>query len=330
YRTGTLGKGHMGDHFPLRAMDQGFQEALVLKGGGIGQPSDPPGGNSYFDPVLEHNGKEVKTKGYCSDVFTDAAIQFVQKNRDGPFFVYLAFNCPHTPLQVPEKYLQMYQGMNFDPGEFPKVGRPLAGKVNAEETARIYGMITNIDDNVGRLLATLDALGLAENTIVIFLTDNGPQQVRWNSGLRQRKGSVHEGGVRVPCFVRWPAGFKGDRDIDRVAAHIDWTPTLLEACGVAPPKGVRMDGVSLLPLWRGDQVPWPDRTLYLQWHRGDEPELYRACAARSQKYKLVQPEGAGAQKMPAKVVFQLYDIEADPYEEHDLAAKLPDVVAAMK
>jgi arylsulfatase A-like enzyme len=329
YRTGIFGKWHLGDHFPLRPMDRGFHEALTLKGGGIGQPSDPPTGNSYFDPVLDHNGKEVQKKGYCSDIFTDAAIDFMQKTRDGPFFVYLTFNCPHTPLQVPDKYYQMYKNVNLDPAEFPKVGHPVAGKVNQDETAKIYGMITNIDDNIGRLLAALDELKLAENTIVIFLTDNGPQQPRWNSGLLMRKGSVHEGGVRVPCFVRWPAQLPGDRDIDRIAAHIDLAPTLLDACGVAAPKKVQFDGKSLVPLLRGDKVDWPDRTLYVQWHRGDEPELYRAFAARSQKWRLVQPEGATA-KLPAKVTFKLYDMEKDPFEEHDVAAQHPDVVTAMK
>jgi arylsulfatase A-like enzyme len=333
YRTGIFGKWHLGDNFPLRAMDQGFQEALVLKGGGIGQPSDPPGGSSYFDPVLQHNGKQVQKKGYCSDVFTDAAIDFIGKNRDSPFFVYLAFNAPHTPLQVPEKYEQLYKGKNLEHDQFPKVGFPLPGKAQQDVIAKVYGMVTNIDDNVGRLLARLDELKLADDTIVIFLTDNGPQQVRYNSGMRGRKGSVHEGGTRVPFFVRWPGGFKGDREVDCIAAHIDVTPTLLAACNVQPPDKI-IDGVNLLPLLKGEKIDWPDRMLFFQWHRGDLPELNRACAVRSQRYRLVQPEGVPEAKKlalkPPDWKFMLFDIENDPYEKEDIADKNPEVVAQMQ
>ena len=179
-------------------MTRSFQEALCAAcGGGIGQASDPPGGSSYFDPVLQHNGKQVQKKGYCSDVFTDAALDFMKHNRDRPFFCYLAFNCPHTPLQVPDRYLQMYSSLNLAHDQFPRIGNLLPGTANQDEIARVYGMVTNIDDNLGRLFAALEALGLAEVTIVIFLTDNGPQQVRWNAGLRGRKASVYEGGVRA-------------------------------------------------------------------------------------------------------------------------------------
>ncbi len=330
YRTGIFGKWHLGDNYPLRAMDQGFQEALVLKGGGIGQPSDPPGGSSYFDPVLQHNGKQVRKKGYSSDVFTDAAMDFIVKNRDHPFFVYLPFNCPHTPLEVPDSYQNIYKNMNLEHDQFPAVGHPLPGRAQQDVIAKVYGMVTNIDDNIGRLLAKLDELGLANETIVIFLTDNGPQQVRYNSGMLMRKGSVHEGGVRVPCFWRWPGHIPADRDIDRIAAHIDVTPTLLAACGVAAPAKVKMDGVSLWPLLNGSHTgAWPDRNLFFQWHRGDVPELYRACAVRSQSWRLVQPEGAG-EKKDGKRIFKLYDMARDPLEQHDIAAQHPDIVAKMK
>jgi arylsulfatase A-like enzyme len=328
YRTGIFGKWHLGDNYPLRAIDQGFHEALVHKGGGIGQPSDPPGGSSYFDPVLQHNGKEVQIKGYCSDVFTDAAINFIAKNKDAPFFIYLPFNCPHTPLQVPDNYYALYKNTNLEHDQFPKKRHPLPGKAPQDITAKVYGMVTNLDDNVGRLLAKLDELKLSDNTIVIFLTDNGPQQVRYNSGMLMRKGSVHEGGVRVPFVFRWPARFPGNRDIDRIAAHIDVVPTLLVACDLKQPKNLRIDGLNLMPLLQALPIDWPDRSLFVQWHRGDVPELYRAFAVRTQDWRLVQPDGV--QEKPAKLRFKLYHMTDDPREERDIADKHPDIVARMK
>jgi arylsulfatase A-like enzyme len=329
YRTGIFGKWHLGDNYPLRAIDQGFMEALVLKGGGIGQPSDPPGGESYFNPILQHNGKAVKKDSYCSDIFADAAIDFIVKNKDSPFFCYLAFNCPHTPLEVPKKYHDLYKDkITLD--QFPKIGFPIEAKVNLDDTAKIYGMITNIDDNVGRILAKLAELGIADDTIVIFLSDNGPQQPRYNSGLRGRKGTVFEGGTRVPCFVRWPGKMAGDRDVDRIAAHIDIAPTVVAACGGEMPKDRTIDGKNLLPLWFGVPAAWPDRILFFQWHRGDVPETYRACAVRSQRWRLAQPDGVGEKATFDKAKWLLFDIQNDPYELKDVAAPNPDVVASLK
>jgi arylsulfatase A-like enzyme len=329
YRTGIFGKWHLGDNYPLRPIDRGFQEALVCTGGGLTQPSDPPG-NTYFDPILLHNGKQKKTKGYCTDVFTDAALEFLGREAEKPFFAYVAFNAPHTPLQVPDSYLEPYKKMNLAHSEFPSPGHPLPGKANEEVTARVYGMVTNIDDNVARLLAKLDELKIAGDTIVIFMTDNGPQQVRYNAGLRDRKGSVFEGGIRVPCYWRWPGKFRAGGKANTIAANIDVAPTLLEACGVAKPAKVRFDGLSLLPLLEGRRVEWPDRTLFFQWHRGDEPQRYRSCAARSQKWKLVQPLGSFDTKMPEKPEFMLFDMANDPLEMKDVAADHPDVVAKMR
>ena len=181
----------------------------------------------------------------------------------------------------------------------------------------MYGMVENIDENVGRLLAGLKKMGLEENTIVIFLTDNGPQQERYTCGLRGRKGTVYEGGIRVPCFVKWPARFKPGREVDRIAAHIDIFPTLLGACGVAIPDGLSLDGVSLIPLLRGQDASWTERTLFFQWHRGDVPELYRACAARSQRYKLVNGK-------------ELYDIATDPNETKDVAVTHPEIMERLR
>ncbi len=328
YRTGIFGKWHLGDNYPLRAMDQGFQESLVLNGGGIGQPSDPVGGNSYFDPLLRRNGVWVKTRGYVSDAITDAAIAFIEKHRRQPFFAYLAFNAPHTPLEVPADKYAKYQRMNMQAGDFAGPGQPIAKTFDSDVTAKVYGMVENIDDNVGRVLATLDALELTEQTVVVFMTDNGPQQPRYNAGLPRLKGTVHEGGIRVPLFVRWP-GALAPRTVDRIAAHIDVMPTLLDVCRVARPAGVAFDGSSLLPLLKGGGTGWPDRTLFFQWHRGDAPQLHRAFAARSQSYKVIQPQGSGQNPLPVDFGYELYDMANDPLEQRNIAAGHPEIVTRM-
>ena len=321
YRTGIFGKWHLGDHHPSRPVDQGFAEALVHWGGGIVQPADPPQGNGYFDPWLEHNGKLVKTKGYCSDVYTDAVIRFVDaaaagaKGDAAPFFIYLAFNAPHDPLQVGDELVRRHRDAGLH-----------------DATARVYAMVENLDANVGRLLDHLEHRGLADDTLVVFLTDNGPAgRARYNGGLRGAKGSVYEGGIRVPCFARWPAGFAGRGGaVERIAAHVDLFPTVLAACGVAPPEGVALDGANLLPLLRDPRAAWPDRTLYLQWHRGDAAERGRACAAVTDRYKLVQPAGVEEGPAPVDPPWELYDLIADAGEQANLAASAPDVVAAMR
>jgi arylsulfatase A-like enzyme len=334
YRTGIFGKWHLGDNYPYRAMDQGFQESLVLNGGGLGQPSDLPDAadpqGAYFNPFLLHKGKRVRGEGYVSDVITDAAIDFIGKERREPFFVYLAFNAPHTPLQVPSKYLKNYPPEVFAPDQFPSAGNPMPTKHNALDLARVYGMIENIDENIGRLLTKLDELGLAENTIVAFFSDNGCQQHHgYNAGLRDWKGSPYEGGIRQFCFLRWPAGLEAGRRVTQPSAHIDLAPTLLDLCGVAKPEKVKFDGTSLAPLMRGQTPDWPDRKLFFQWHRGDVPGRYRNCAVRSQDWKLVQRQGGG-ETWDGRLEFQLFHLAKDPYEQHDLAADQPGKVAELK
>ena len=330
YRTGIFGKWHLGDNYPMRAMDQGFDESLVLNGGGIGQPSDPPGGESYFDTLLRRNGEWTKTRGYVSDVITDAAIAFIEANRIRPFFTYLAFNAPHTPLEVPASYYEKYRQAGLAAKDFPSAGHPIPEGFDPETTARVYGMVENIDDNVGRLLASLDRLGLARNTVFVFLTDNGPQQPRYNAGLRERKGNTHEGGIRVPFYVRWPGRLRPGREVDQMAAHVNLLPTLLDLCRIARPAGVKLDGTSLRPVLEADGAVWPDRTLFFQWHRGDAPQKYRAFAARTQRFKLVQPAGAGESRDGWTPVFELYDMSSDPLERTDIASARPEVVARMK
>jgi arylsulfatase A-like enzyme len=206
----------------------------------------------------------------------------------------------------------------------------MAARNDPDVLARVYGMVENIDDNVGRLLAKLDEMKLADNTIVVLFSDNGCQQHNgYNAGFQGWKGTPLEGGIHQFCFIRWPAQLQAGRRVDRIAAHIDLAPTLIDLCGVPAPRSVKFDGVSLAPLLRGRQVAWPDRTLFFQWHRGDSPERYRCFAARSQDWKLVQPFGAG-EKWDGKTAFQLYDMAHDPLELHDLAAQQPDRVAKLK
>ncbi|MFH1268166.1 MAG: arylsulfatase, partial [Planctomycetota bacterium] len=329
YRTGIFGKWHLGDCYPMRPGDQGFEESLVHAGGGLCQPAGPPE-NSYFDPSLLHNGQRVKTKGYCSDVFTDAAIRFITERRREPFLVYLPFNCPHGPFQIAEAYYKPYEELGMKPGDFPSVAGGHELKSIPDNTARVYGMVENIDDNLGRLFSKLDELGLKENTIVIFLTDNGPNGARYNAGMRAYKGSVYEGGIRTAFFVRWPARLEAGRKVDRIAAHVDILPTILEACGVAAPKEVKLDGRSILPLLEGREVDWPDRTLYFQWHRGDAPIPYRAFSTRTDRYKLVHARAVEPGADLAGVQFELYDMESDPLETKDIAQEQPEVVERMR
>ena len=250
YRTGIFGKWHLGDNAPCRPIDQGFQEELVLKGGGVGQASDPPGGSgSNFDPTLQHNGMPEPNKGFTTDLFTDATIRFIEADRSRPFFATLTFNVPHVPLDVPEE--------------------DRASMTSDDVTGRVYAMLERVDRNLGRLLDRLDQLGLARDTIVVFFSDNGPQQPRYNGGLRDRKGSVYEGGIRVPCFIRWTGHLDAGREVTPITAHIDLVPTLLSACRVAAPASVAFDGQDLMPLLRGDAAVWPERRLFFQWHRGE-------------------------------------------------------------
>ncbi len=273
------------------------------------QPSDPLG-NSYFDPVLQLNGQPRKYEGYCTDIFFDAALEFIQQNQQESFFAYIPTNAPHSPYDVPDAYIEPYleKGLN-------------------DKDARIYGMITNIDDNVGRLMKRLEELQLDRNTILIFMTDNGPTTLHFTAGLRDQKTTVFEGGIRVPFFFRWPDRIEPGR-IDDIAAHIDLVPTLLEAVGVEGPADVGLDGISLLARMEGRDASLPERTLYIQSHRGNVPQLYRNFAAIGSKYKLLQPLSF-SDKMPPDAELQLYDLDSDPGESKDLSSELPEVVDRM-
>ncbi len=312
YRTGIFGKWHLGDNYPMRPMDQGFEESLIHKSGGINQTPDRP--NDYFDPLLWKNGQRFEAKGYCTDVFFDAALAFIENIRNEPFFAYIPTNAPHTPLIVPDEYVRPYLDAGLD-----------------EDTAKVYGMVENIDDNFGRLLDRLVELGLRENTLVVFLTDNGPQQRRYAAGLRGRKASTYEGGIRAISLWQWPAVLAAPAKLGPIAAHIDVAPTLMQAAGVAPDG--EMDGLSLLPLLRGEPAGPDDRSLFFQCHRGLTPKRYQNAAVRSGAYKLVLGPGTfsdEAWSFAGALPTELYDLHADPGEEKDIAGERPDVVEDMR
>jgi len=331
YATGIFGKWHLGDNYPMRAMDQGFAMSLVHRGGGLGQPSDPPGGEGkYTHPILFENGKQVRCHGYCTDIFFDRALDWIEERRDNKqnFFAYIPTNAPHGPFHdVPPEQLEYYKQQDLSNQNFPQdTGHPLPEQCNEDVRARIYAMITNIDDNVGKLFERLDDLKLTDNTIVIFLVDNGPDGRRYLAGLAGAKTGVHEGGIRSPLFVQWPEVIPAGQSSDRIAAHIDIAPTVLEACGVAAPLGVKLDGRSLLPLLKGEQPYWPDRTLVIQTHRGDRPVRYHHFAVRNQRWKLLHASGFGKESFVGRAQFELYDMENDPLEEHNLAQERPEMV----
>jgi arylsulfatase A-like enzyme len=309
YRTGMFGKWHLGDNAPLRPEDQGFDEVLRHGGGGVGQGPDW-WGNDYNDDTYWRNGKPEPCQGYCTDVWFREAIAFVERNRERPFFCYLSTNAPHGPLIVDPKYAKPYLDQGV-PGAM----------------AKFYGMIENIDENLGKLREQLARLGLAENTLLLFLTDNGTangvarkaagQWSGFNAGMRGQKGSVYEGGHRVPLFVHWPArGWTKGRDADQLCAHIDLQPTLIDLCGLTRPAGPALDGTSLRPVLEGDAECLRNRTLFVHSQRIAHPQKWRNTAVMTDRWRLVNRT-------------QLYDIHADPGQRRNIHRQHPAVAARL-
>ncbi|MHC4680832.1 MAG: arylsulfatase [Planctomycetota bacterium] len=299
YRTAIFGKWHLGDNYPYRPQDRGFQEVLIHGGGGVGQGPDY-WANDYFDDTYFHNGKVEKFEGYCTDIWFDGALKFIEANRNRPFFCYIPTNAPHGPYNVADKY-----------------SKPYRDKGVPDRQAAFYGMITNIDENMGRLMAGLRELNLEENTILIFMTDNGTSGGH-AGGMRGKKGSEYEGGHRVPFFIRWPGGrLREPGDVDRLSAHVDVLPTLVELCALKGPRGVTFDGTSLAPLLRGDASVWPDRTLLVHSQRIEHPQKWRKSAVMTQRWRLINGN-------------ELYDIKADPVQKNDVAGANPGVVEELR
>ena len=329
YRTGIYGKWHLGDSYPMRPMDQGFQDSLVHRGGGIGQPSDPIGAEGkYTDPTLFRNGVETQMKGYCTDIYFDAAMDFIgQSVEDGnSFFTYIATNAPHGPFHdVPQELYEEYLKVDFSP---ILIGRPNPNRRQQEmdKLARIAAMITNIDQNVGRLFRKLDQLRVRENTIVIYLNDNGPNTMRYVGDMRGMKSHVDDGGIRSPLLFHWPAQVKAGQTSDALCAHIDVVPTILNACSVDAPAGHKIDGRSFLALLTEEDADWPTRQVVLQSHRGNQPQQYHHFALHEDPWKLVHPTGFGREDFDGKAKLQLFNLREDPRQQHDLAAVRPEVL----
>ncbi|QDT42335.1 Arylsulfatase [Gimesia alba] len=293
YATGAFGKWHNGRHYPMHPNGQGFDEFFGFCGGHW---------NSYFDTNLERNQKPVKTKGYITDVLTDKAIDFIKQNQEQPFFCYVPYNAPHSPWIVPEKYWQKYANKGLD-----------------DKARCAYAMVDSVDENLGRLLQTLDDLKLADNTIVLFLTDNGPNSKRYNGDMRGRKGSIHEGGIRVPLFVRYPGKIRPGTVVKPIAAHIDILPTLLEFCGVESVSGIPVDGKSLVPLLTDDATEnWPERMLFVdRLFRNSIPGAELPVGSvRTDRWRAAYERNK----------WSLYDMLADPGQKNDVAKAHPEVV----
>ncbi len=336
YATGIFGKWHLGDNYPMRPQDQGFDEVLMHRGGGIGQPADPPEGEGkYTDPVLFHNGEKVHETGYCTDVYFERGMEWMDRvhEKGQNFFMYIATNAPHGPFHdVPESLYEEYKKMDLENSQFPQQeGHPLPEEADTDKRARIYAMITNVDENIGKLMVRLEKSGLADNTIIIFLVDNGPNGQRYVAGMRGSKSSVYEGGIRSPFFIRWPARFKPGMKDDHVAAHIDIMPTILDACHIPSPEGVKMDGRSLVPLL-DPQVTgsWSDRSIVIQSHRGDAPVKYNNFALRNQRWKFLHASGFGAENFEGNPDFELYDMVNDPLETKNVIGQYPGVAEKLK
>lgn len=313
YVTGIFGKWHLGDEDQYQPNRRGFDEVFIHGGGGIGQTypgscGDVPN-NKYFDPVIRHNGRFVKTQGYCTDVFFGQAIAWMNSQRmvGRRFFAYITPNAPHDPF--------------VSPG--PAYEAPYHSKGLSTNAVAYYAMISNIDENIGKLLAKLRESKIEDNTLLIFLTDNGHSiGDLYNAGMRGMKGTPYEGGTRVPCFWYWPGTLQpGERR--QLIAHVDFFRTLAELAGVnlTPELAKQVEGRSLTALLTDAGAPWADRILVThlgRWQYGKAAEAkYHQCAVRNSRFKLVNNN-------------ELYDLENDPGETTNVIDKHPEMVDRLR
>lgn len=302
YVNAMFGKWHLGDNYPYRPEDRGFHETVWHGGGGITQAPDY-WGNDYFDDTYMHNGEYEKYTGYCTDVFFDEALNFIEDNKDKPFFCYISTNAPHSPYNLPEEYFDKYKD----------------NKKLTEQVQRFYGMITNIDDNFMALEKKLDDLGLTNNTILIFTTDNGTAAGRdvFNAGLKGGKGSEYDGGHRVPLFIRWPNGeLKGGKDIDKLVAHYDLLPTFVDLLGLNFNPVKPLDGTSLKNLLYPNGQKWPNRMLYMDTQRLQNLIKYKNFSVMDDNWRLINGT-------------ELYDMTADRGQKNNVIEQHPEVAGKL-
>ena len=327
YETGIFGKWHLGDEDAHQPYNRGFSETFIHGAGGIGQAYEgscadfPPNREEegrYFDNVILHNDTIVQTKGFCTDVFFQAGLGWIKKQHEAktPYFAYITLNAPHGPMLAPESYRKKWLDQGWD-----------------ADTAGRYGMIENIDDNFGFLMQKLREWDALENTLVIFMTDNGQagragkkdgEAVRhYTAGFKTGKGSPYEGGTHVPSFWYWEGVLGQGVDINGLVAHIDFFKTMTALAGAKVPSGIQaLDGRSMLPLLEDARADWADRNLFIhtgRWPKGEDPEgwKFKNCAVRSQQWRFVNNN-------------ELYDIVNDSFEKVDVAAEHPAVVAKLR
>ncbi|WP_404310532.1 arylsulfatase [Neorhodopirellula lusitana] len=303
YATGMFGKWHLGDCYPYRPEDRGFQHCVYHGAGGVGQAPDY-WGNDYFDDTYIVNGKLQRFDGYCTNIWFDEGMKFIKDNKDKPFFAYIATNAPHAPYVCPEKYVKPYEGN-------PQVSLP-----------EFYGMITNVDENMAKLIALLDEEGLADNTVLVFMTDNGTAAgVKdgrgYDGGMRGSKTSEYEGGHRVPFMIRWPNGkIEAGKSVERLTAHVDVLPTFIELCGLDAPE-IKFDGSDIGELIYTDGKEWVERGLVVESQRVVDPIKYRKCAVMTDRWRLVNG-------------VELYDLQDDPKQTNDVAQQYPEVLKRLR
>lgn len=285
YATGAFGKWHSGMQHPYHPNSRGFDYFYGFCSGHWG---------NYFSPDLEQNGRLVEGEGYLPDDLTEKAMDFIEVQKDGPFLVYLTFNTPHSPMQVPDRWWEQFEN------------KPLDSLVSGEDpafTRAALAMCENIDWNVGRLMQKLEELRLTENTIVLFLSDNGPNSYRWNGGMKGRKGSTDEGGVRSPFFLQWKGRVPAGKTVPEIAGAIDLFPTLMVLAGLGDDGNKPLDGISLKPLILKENPPWPDRIIFSHWNGN--------TSLRTQKYRL-DKDG------------NLYNMDSDPSQQHPVQDQEPE------
>ncbi|MCP5535510.1 MAG: arylsulfatase [Akkermansiaceae bacterium] len=321
YATGIFGKWHLGDGDAYLPGNRGFDEVLIHGAGGIGQVNlgdfPPNGKNSYFDNTLLHNKTIVQTEGFCTDLFFRAGLAWIKKQHAAKqaYFAYISLNAPHAPMNAPERNKKRFLDLGYDKG-----------------TAGRYGMIENIDENFGLLMDKLTEWNALENTLVIFMTDNGATHLsgklngnkvrHFNANMKGGKNSPNEGGTHVPAFWYWKGKLGEGVDIKKLTAHLDLFPTFCELAGaVLPDKTQPLDGRSLVPLLTAPQSSWPDRELFIhcgRWNAGKrEDSKFKKCAVRTSKWRFVNNK-------------ELYDIAADPGETKDVSAQYPEVIAKLR